>query len=234
MHGPIKVVSPGFDRDVDGRTAGHALLGVHRISDDVHRFHRIHWWDISDDVRQPGIGNGSAVQPRIVVRVRRSVDIGAERPLRVACVRVQLGRRREAGNDLMERLPVAAGTPCERQVRNLSLLDQDVHVGTVGLQRDGGSGDGDRLAHLRYFQLDIHAPHGIGGNGDVFLDQGAERRQGVRHAVKPGLEIVECVASGVVGAGSACDAGARIERLHADVRYSRARWIADIAREGAV
>ena len=67
MRAAVELVGAGFDRTLIADSAGHALLGVEGIGDDVDGLHRIGRGHVRHDVRQPRIGYGRAVQPRIVV-----------------------------------------------------------------------------------------------------------------------------------------------------------------------
>ena len=109
---------------------------------------------------------------------------------------MKFGRRRKSGDDFVECLPVAARVAGEGQVGDLRCANLVVYVSSIGLQRQGFSGDGDGFADLRDGQLRIQAAQIVGEDLYVLLHNRAERRGGERDLVDAGLEVVEGIGAG--------------------------------------
>ena len=77
--GAMEVVGAGLGRHGDGRTAGHALLGVEVVRGDVYGLDRLRRSDVGRVVRQPDVDVGGAVELRDVVVAVGAVDVGRER-----------------------------------------------------------------------------------------------------------------------------------------------------------
>ena len=193
----VKFVGAGFDLDVDGGAAGHPLLGVKTVGDDVDRLDRVLGRHVGDDMREPRIAHRRAVEPRVVVGEGGSVEVGDEGPLRVAGVRVGIGRRRSARDQLVELLEVAAGA--DRQVADLGLVDLVADVGAIRLQDWRGGGDRHALGRASNLESDIFPNGRIEADGDTGLGVGLESILCDLNVVGADLQIAEREGSGFVG-----------------------------------
>ena len=93
--GAVEFVGAGFDGDIDGCAAGHALFGVEGVGDEVDGFDGFGGRDVGDDVREPGVAYCRAIEAGVVVGIGRAVDVGAEGALGVSGVGVEFGGRRK-------------------------------------------------------------------------------------------------------------------------------------------
>ena len=73
--GAMKFVSAGLDGNVHGGAAGHALLGVKAVADNVDGFDRLDRRQIRDQPGQPRIADGYAIELGIVARLRHAVRL---------------------------------------------------------------------------------------------------------------------------------------------------------------
>ena len=104
----VELVGAGLDNDVHRRSTGHALFGVESIADEVHGFHRFDRRQVGDQTRQPWVADGGSVELGGVAGLRHAVGLRGHGALRITRIGVNFHRRREAGQDLVNDLEIAA------------------------------------------------------------------------------------------------------------------------------
>ena len=208
----VKLIGARLDLYVDDSSSCHALLGIETIRYHVHRLHGIGGRHVSDQVRQPRIADRRAIQARAVIGFGYAVDIANQRLLRVARIRVLIGRRGEARYQFVELLEIAAGGNGE--VSDLGVLDLRIHVRPVSLQREGGRLHRYRSDHAGELQAGVQPLHGIGVYHDTFQIDGPERRRGNRDRIRAGLQIGEQVRPPAIAGGLFDNARIGVERFY--------------------
>ena len=78
VEGAVELVGAAFDGDVHGGSAGHALLSVEAVGDDVDGFDGVLRGDVGDDVGEPGVTHRGAVDAGVVVVAVGAVDVGGQ------------------------------------------------------------------------------------------------------------------------------------------------------------
>ena len=205
----VELVRPGLDRHAHRRSAGHALLGVEAVGDDVHRFDGVGGRHVGHDVRQPRVADRRAVEPRVVVGSRDAVEVGPQRPLRIARVGVELDRQAGAGDQLVELLEVAPAA--DRQVRHLRRVELRADIRAHRLQHRRRR-HRHRLRRPSHFHAHVLACDVVERDGDAGLHVGLEPRHRDPQIVGAGLEIAKRVRPAAVGGGLALEASVPVGR----------------------
>ena len=165
-----ELVGPRFRDDVDGRAAGHSLLGVEVVGRDVDRLDRLGRRHVDRMVRQPDEDVRRPVLPGVVVVPRRAVDVRRQRARRRVDDGILEARGRRARDEIDQLLVVAVVR--QRQVRDLGALE---------------------LGDLADRQRDVEAADRVGRHRHVGLLEFSEPLQRDRHGIRAGLHIDEIV-----------------------------------------
>ena len=213
---PVDGVRAALDLHVHRRAAGHPLLRIEAVGDDVHRFDGFDRGGVGLQALDPLVRGADAVEPEDRVGIRRAVDGHLHRPRRVVDTpgleEVRLLHARRQRQRALEAAAV------DRQVLQLLAGRLRLHRSRFRLEQDRVGGHHHRLLQRADGQPRIDANGGVEPHGDVLRAERLKARQRHLDAVGAGGDVRKVIPASFI-AGRV----ARLVRLHVRNRDRRTR-----------
>ncbi len=189
-------VRSALDLHVHRRAAGHALLGIEAVGDDVDRLDRFDGRRVGLQALNPLVRRADAVETEHRVRVRRAVDCDLHRSRRVVdAARLEIVGLRHTRRQREHALKAAS---VDRQVLQLLAGRLRLHGRRFGLQQHRIRRHQHRFLKRAYREAGIDTDGRVQPNRDVARLEGLKPRQCDFHLIGADRDVRKVVAAGFI------------------------------------